>query len=206
MPPQNPNEVVRPDFTTQEHEDARQQLIDEGFTTEQAARSLAALWTLANNADRECWALEQQCRHEAEEREDEEEEQCRQLLKDKQEAVCLEERKENKNKYAPLVLSDPMIIPTQYALRKLKAGDYCELHYFTNKGLEDAKAAGLLAEPDALIMLPAADGLHSWVPAAVVKDPKAAPVVKDENLSWEEFNEAASHMITSMKVHDWPNN
>ncbi|KAG2036444.1 hypothetical protein BDR03DRAFT_833146, partial [Suillus americanus] len=55
---------------------------------------------------------------------------------------------------------------------KLKAGDYCELHYFTNRGLEDAKSSNLLAELDALVMLPSADRLHSWVPAATVKDPK----------------------------------
>ncbi|KAG1843035.1 hypothetical protein F4604DRAFT_1960735 [Suillus subluteus] len=193
MPVQNPNEAIRPDFTTQEHQDARQQLIDEGFTVDQAARSLAALWTLANNANKECWALERQCQHDAEQREEDEEEECRQLLKDEQEAAHLEERKKNKNKYAPL-----------YALRKLKAGDYCKLHYFTNRGLEEAKVSILLAEPDVLVMLPAADGLHSWVPAAAVKDLKAPPIVRDENLSWEDFNEAIPCMIASMKMHNWP--
>jgi hypothetical protein len=57
-----------------------------------------------------------------------------------------------------------------------------------------------------MVMLTAADSLHSWVPAVVIKDPKAAPVVKDENLSWEEFNEAAPRMITMMRMHDWPTN
>jgi len=37
-------------------------------------------------------------------------------------------------------------------------------------------------------MLPSANGIHSWIPAGAVKDPKAV-VTKDENLSWEEFNE-----------------
>ncbi|KAG1894567.1 uncharacterized protein F5891DRAFT_1166135 [Suillus fuscotomentosus] len=106
-------------------------------------------------------------------------------LKDEEEATRLEDRKKNKNK-------------------RLKAGDYCELHYFTNKGLNEAKVTTLIAEPDALVMLPAADGVHSWVPAAAVKDPKAAPVTKDENLTWEEFNEAAPRIISFMKVHDWP--
>jgi hypothetical protein len=86
----------------------------------------------------------------------------------------------------------------------MKSGDYCELHYFTNRGLEDAKLSTLVAELNAMVMLTAADGLHSWVPAAAVKDPKAAPVIKDENLSWEEFNEAAPCMITMMRTHDWP--
>jgi len=53
-------------------------------------------------------------------------------------------------------------------------------------------------------MLPSADGLHLWITAAAVKDPKAAPVVKDEHLSWEEFNEAAPCMLAMMKLHDWP--
>ncbi|KAG2114397.1 hypothetical protein DEU56DRAFT_748978, partial [Suillus clintonianus] len=87
----------------------------------------------------------------------------------------------------------------------LKAGDYCELHYFTNKGLNNAKVATTINEPNALVMLPATDGIHSWVPAAAVKDPKASAVVKDEHLSWEQFNEAAPHMILMMKVHNWPN-
>ncbi|KAG1717346.1 hypothetical protein EDB19DRAFT_1893084 [Suillus lakei] len=205
---EDPNFAVRPDFTLPEHEAARQQLIDDGLTNEQAARSLAALWTLANNADIERWNLRQQHLRETRLREEEEEEERQQRRKEEEEAARLEERKKNKNKYVPVVRgkvpSDPTILPSQYAIRKLKAGDYCELHYFTNRGLEDAKVSNLVAEPDAMVMLPSSDGLHSWVPAAAVKDPKAAPVVKDEHLTWEEFNEAAPRMITMMRTYDWP--
>ncbi|KAG1889270.1 hypothetical protein F4604DRAFT_1876970 [Suillus subluteus] len=183
----NPNNAVRPDFALEEHQEERQQLIDEGLTEEQAIRSLRALWNLKNDADRDHWEIRQR-RLEAERQQVEEEElQRQQDLKDEEEAARLDERKKNKTK-------------------KLKAGDYCELHYFTNKGLEDARASVAIAEPDALVMLPSADGIHSWIPAAAVKDPKAAPVVKDENLTWEEFNEAAPRMILFMKMHDWPDN
>ncbi|KAG1863692.1 hypothetical protein F4604DRAFT_1528199, partial [Suillus subluteus] len=124
-----------------------------------------------------------------------------------EEAAWLEERKKNKNKYAPIkrrkAPSDPTILPAQYANQRLKAGNYCELHYFTNRGLDNMRVSMSIAEPDALVMLPAVDRIHSWVPTAAVKDPKAAPVVKDENLTWEEFNEAMPHMILSMKMHDW---
>ncbi|KAG1786892.1 uncharacterized protein HD556DRAFT_1434563 [Suillus plorans] len=201
---EDPNEAIRPNFASEEYHDARQQLIEDGITAEQATRSLAALWTINNNADKEHWALKQRQERLARQREEDEEEERLQQLKDEQEAARLEERKKNKNKYAPLVRgkvpSDPTILPAQYATRKLKAGDYCELHYFTNNGLDEAKASSLIAEPDALVMLPSADGLHSWVPAAAVKDPKAAPVVKDEKLTWEEFNEAAPRMISMMKL------
>jgi hypothetical protein len=42
----DPNLARRPDFTLDEHQQARQLLIDEGLSEEQAARSLAALWTV----------------------------------------------------------------------------------------------------------------------------------------------------------------
>jgi hypothetical protein len=90
-------------------------------------------------------------------------------------------------------------------MRHLKAGEYCKLHYFTNKGLEYAKISELITEPDTLVMMPLVDSIHSWIPAAAVKDPKASPVTKDECLTWEEFNEVAPRMILSMRIYDWPN-
>lgn len=204
----NPNEAIRPDYALAEYQQERQQLINEGLSEQQAVRSLTALWNVNNNAEKQRWADRQDRLHEARQQAEEDELQRQQDRRDEEEAARLEERKKNKNKYAPIkrgkVPSDPTILPAQHATRKLKAGDYCELHYFTNKGLDDARVSTSIAEPEALVMLPAADGIHSWVPAAAVKDLKAAPVVKDENLTWEEFNEAAPRMILSMKMHDWP--
>ncbi|KAG0707219.1 hypothetical protein DFH29DRAFT_871789 [Suillus ampliporus] len=184
--------MVRPDYALEEFQEERQQLIVEGLTEAQAIRTLTALWQVNNNAEKARWATRLE----------------RQDLRDEEEATCLEDRKKNKNKYAPLkrtkVPTNPTILPAQYAIRRLKAGDYCELYYFTNKGLDNAMASALIAEPDALVMLPAMDGIHSWVPAAAVKDPKAPPVTKDEHLTWEEFNEAAPHIVMFMKMHDWP--
>jgi len=59
-----------------------------------------------------------------------------QCQKEEEEAAWLEEQKKNKNKYMPIVCrkvpSNPTILPAQYVLRKMKSGDYCKLHYFTN--------------------------------------------------------------------------
>jgi hypothetical protein len=207
QPGEDPNQAIIPDFTSLEHQDARNQLVDNGLTEDQAARSLAALWTIGNNAAKGRWA-ERLEREQAERRRAEEEEELRQqTLKEEKEAARLEDRKKNKNKYAPIchaeVPSDPVILPSQYATRMLKKGEFCELYYFTNKGLDDAFKSSLTAEPEALVMMPLDNGFHSWVPAAAVKDPKAV-ITQDENLSWEQFNEAAPRMITAMKLHDWP--
>jgi hypothetical protein len=205
---EDPNEAVLPDFTSDEYQPARQRLVQDGLDDGQAARTLASLWTLENNAAKERWALRQQRLENLRQQQEQEEEDRLQLAKDEEEAARLEERKKFKNKYAPVkrvkIPSDPSIIPAAYAIRKLKAGEFCELHYFTNRGLDDAKEAVAVAEPDALVLLPESNGSHTWIPAAAVKDPKAAAVTKDENLSWEQFLEAAPRMITMMKVQDWP--
>ena len=178
----DPNLLVLPDFSTAEHEEARIQLVNDGVTDEQAARTLASLWTISNNAAKVHWAnrLEQIA---AEQRRVEEEEgRCAQVLADEQEAARLEERKKNKTKYTPVqhaeVPSDPTILLAQYAVRKMRAGEFCELFYFTNAGIDDALKYSFIAEPDALVMLTSLDGVPSWVPAAAARDPKRA-ITKD---------------------------
>ncbi|KAG1884024.1 hypothetical protein F4604DRAFT_1677190 [Suillus subluteus] len=88
-------------------------------------------------------------------------------------------------------------------LWKMKSGDYCELFYFTNSGLEEASRTMFTADEDALLMLPMSDGTHKWIPTGATRDPKAQ-IVKDKNLTWEQFNEAALRMVTVMKENDWP--
>jgi hypothetical protein len=84
---ENPNEAIRSDFTTIEHQEAHQQLVDEGLSKEQAARSLTALWTLKNNADKVCWAEKQEHLENLQRGEEEENEQRQQALRDKEEAA-----------------------------------------------------------------------------------------------------------------------
>ncbi|KAG2148160.1 uncharacterized protein EDB93DRAFT_1085123 [Suillus bovinus] len=208
---EDPNLAVPPDFESEEYTLARAQLINETTNDQQAAKILENLWHIQNNADRRWWSAriceeaegaEEERRHIAEE-----EAQWQQTLLTKQEAAVLEEWKKNKSKYAPIrnaeVPSNLIILPCQYAIRKMKSGNYCELFYFTNSSLEEASRNTFTADEDALIMLPTADGMHKWIPAGAARDPKAQ-IVKDENLTWEQFNEAAPRMIVLMKENDWP--
>ncbi|KAG1719691.1 hypothetical protein EDB19DRAFT_1608725, partial [Suillus lakei] len=202
----DPNIAILPNFRTAEHEAARTQLIANGVVDNaQAAELLATLWTINNNAARERWAeqLEEDAR-DAEELQrlaTEEERDRLQAIADEQEAARKEEQKKNKSKFVPVgnskVPSVPVIIPSHYAVRKLKAGEYCELYYFTNKGLKDAKKNLLSTEAPRLTLMTNAEGQQNWVNADETRDPKAV-ITKDENLSWEHFNEAAPHMITAM--------
>jgi hypothetical protein len=47
----------------------------------------------------------------------------------------------------------------------MKTGEYCELFYFTNTGLEEASRSSFTADADALVMITSADGSHKWIPA-----------------------------------------
>ncbi|KAG2111122.1 hypothetical protein DEU56DRAFT_843866 [Suillus clintonianus] len=208
---ENPNLAIVPDFESNEHAEARAQLINDTVDEQQAADILASLWRIQNNSDKLRWdaRLQEEARTaEAERRQAAEAEaQRQQTLLAEQEAAVLEERKKNKSKYAPIrnidIPSNPIILPCQYAIRRMKSGEFCELFYFTNNGLEEASRAVFTADEDALIMLPTSDGMHKWIPAGAARDPKAQ-VVKDENLTWEQFNEAAPCMIALMKENDWP--
>ncbi|KAG2131723.1 uncharacterized protein EDB93DRAFT_1311330 [Suillus bovinus] len=178
------NFAILPDFESEEFEEAHAQLINDTIDDRLAAELLANLWRVQNDADKQ-----------AEHRQaDEAEAQKERTCLDEQEAAVMEEHKKNKSKYAPIrdinVLSDPIIIPCQYTVCKMKSSKYCELFYFTNSGLEEASHMAFTADKDALVMLPMADGLHKWIPAGAARDPKVQ-IVKDKNLTWEQFNEAA---------------
>jgi hypothetical protein len=208
---EDPNLAIRPDFTSELHQAAREQLLNDLVDEAQAAHILSTLWNISNNAAKIQWeerlAAEARMTEEVHQRAAEEELERRLAEEEEQSAILLEERKKNKAKYIPFrnvdVPSEPIIIPSYYATRKMKKGDFCELFYFTNKGLDDASKSNLTSDPEALVLLPSADGQHSWIPAGAARDPKT-PVYDDEDLSWEEFNEAAPRMINSMRDNGWP--
>ncbi|KAG1840966.1 hypothetical protein C8R48DRAFT_751261 [Suillus tomentosus] len=211
LPMADPNLAIAPDFRMPKYTEARAELVNEAINNLQAATILANLWRIQNDADKRLWTvrLKGEAREaEAQRREAAEEEaQRQQALRAEQEAAVKEEHKKNKAKYTPVkdveIPSDPIILPSQYATRKMKSGEYCELFYFTNISLEEASRSAFTADKDTLIMLPSSDGLHKWIPAGAAKDHKVQ-VIKDENLTWEQFNESAPRMVTFMKDNNWP--
>jgi neutral trehalase len=110
----DPNNAIRPDYVLDEFQEERQQLIDEGLTEAQAIRSLTVLWNVNNNAERAHWAARQEHLEEAHQQAEEDDTQRQQDLRDEEEAAHIEDRKKNKNKYAPLkrikIPTDPTVL------------------------------------------------------------------------------------------------
>ncbi|KIK97619.1 hypothetical protein PAXRUDRAFT_135989, partial [Paxillus rubicundulus Ve08.2h10] len=83
--------------------------------------------------------------------------------------------------------------------------NFCELWYFTNNSLADAKQSGTCAlDNNYLALFQTPDRMPFFIPAIIAKD--KTPVIQDENLTWEQFEQAALQMIDAMHNHEWRDN
>lgn len=203
----NPHDAVRPDFNLEVHAPEKQTLLDKGLTQEQALQTLGLLWTIQNDRERVEWDRQRgaiaQAEAEALQVAVEAENQRRREQQENDELARREDKKKHKGKYAEIpdlmVPSDATIFPSPFALKKLSKGEFVELHYFANRGLEEAEKVSLEDESFVLVR----DGeAQSWVPASSTRSGKDV-ISRDEDLSWEEFLEAAPRMINFMKVTEW---
>ncbi|KAG1720962.1 hypothetical protein EDB19DRAFT_1917613 [Suillus lakei] len=206
----NPNLNICPDYASQEHAESRLPLTNANIDEDQAVQILRNIWEAGNNAAKAQW--QEQVNMDREQREHrahiEEEEQARleQLQNEEEETTRKEERKKNKHKFIPIiedlvVSSDPTIVPASYAFKKLDKGEYVELWYFTNEGLEEAKMKKTI-DDDAMVMSKLPDGSTAWVSAASARSARA--VVDDQDLPFEEFCQACPRFIQAMEDAAWP--
>ncbi|KAI6031086.1 hypothetical protein PISMIDRAFT_88579 [Pisolithus microcarpus 441] len=209
MQTDDPNLATRPDFSSEDFIDARLQLTNDTVNDDQAARILGTLWDIQNAKDVQRWNArreeEAQLAKDIADQAAAELAQKQRRLQDEEDAALVEERRKNKAKYAPVpdveVPSGLVNIPAPYASRKLKKGEYCELYFFTNVGLAEADSFDASIDDEALTLLKAENGQHLWILASNARDKSA--VIKDENLSWEQFGEASVRLLSAMREHDW---
>ncbi|KAI5986880.1 hypothetical protein EDD15DRAFT_2553574, partial [Pisolithus albus] len=186
MQAEDPNLATRPDFSSEDFRDARLQLTNDTVDDDQAARILGTLWDIQNAKDIQRWNTRQE--EEAQRARDLADQAAATLaeqqrrLREEEEAALAEERKKNKAKYAP--------VP-----------DYCELYFFTNAGLAEADSFNASIDNEALTLLKSDNGQHVWIPASNTRD--RSTVIKDEDLTWEQFGEASVRLIAAMREHDW---
>ncbi|KAI6010203.1 hypothetical protein BKA83DRAFT_4068894 [Pisolithus microcarpus] len=174
----DPSLTVRPDFSSEDFSEAQLQLTSDTVDDNQAARTLRTLWDIQNAKD------EQMARALAEQ-EAEESAQRQRRLREEVEAALMEEHRKNKAKYAP--------VPDK--------GEYCELYFFTNVGLAEAESFNPSLDDKALTLLKADNGQHVWVPASNTRDKSA--IIRDEDLTWEQFGEASVRFLEAMREHNW---
>jgi hypothetical protein len=208
--PSNPYDAVPPDYLVNRYAASRQTFIDDfHISNQQAAQRLTDIWIEQNTIDREEWdaqveaeALlaeqrEEQICVQEEERQRREEEELEQAKQD--------ERKKNRNKFLPFadapMSATPPVIPSPLALRKLRKGEFCELYFFTNKGLADAQVTSYSADDEALTLVQDEQGMHSFIPIASAKAKQN--VVDDKDLTWLQIDKATHRIIQAMRECSW---
>ncbi|KAI6100541.1 hypothetical protein F5141DRAFT_1009263, partial [Pisolithus sp. B1] len=161
-------------------------LLNKAINDNQAVHILETLWDINNAKDRQRWdanrAEEAQMARMAAEQEAEDQAQAECCILDEEEAVHVEEQKKNKYKFVPV-------------------HDYCELYFFTNDSLAEVESLSPSIDDKALTLLKSDMGQHVWVPASSTRDKSL--VIKDEDLTWEQFGEAALCFINAMKENEW---
>ena len=96
---------------------------------------------------------------------------------------------------------DPPIIVSAPATQCMEKGNYVPLWYFTNAGLDDGTKAFNILEDEALSFIKRSDGSTSLVPALSSKESRN--IIKDSELSWDEFCIATPPMILVMSQAEW---
>ncbi|KAG2088740.1 uncharacterized protein F5147DRAFT_587506 [Suillus discolor] len=165
----DPNLNLCPDYNLEDFANTRAQLVNDNTTEEQAVQLLRNIWLANNNLDKRLW--QQQLENDREElvhqrrMEEDEQERLKQERINEEEDTCKEEPKKNKHKYIPIqnsgVPDDPAVTPCSYALCKLDKGEYLELWYFTNSGLDEVSTKKTV-DDDAMILSSLPDGSTAW--------------------------------------------
>ncbi|KAI9574137.1 hypothetical protein HD554DRAFT_2165639 [Boletus coccyginus] len=181
---QDPNNLVAPDFTDPEFAAQCDLLFQSGISEAQTIPVLRNIW---------------------------------QEEVDLLDAAHLEDQKKNKAKYNPVrdaaIPSSPIILPCGSAQAKMKKGSYCELWYFTNRGLKAAeKSATSQDDLDYVAIHRDSDDTRilfvtsaSDLPISKLCDKKddTYKLIANEDLAWEDFLEATPHIVISMRDNNW---
>ena len=199
-----------PNFAAPIYEAVRAPLINPDVTEAQAIVFLRSIWLAGNEAEKVKWQT--QCDEDEAARADQirihlEADALRaQAEVDEAESLRKEEMKKNKSKYIPIpdrdVPSIARVIASNFAIKKMEKGLYVELWYYTNAGLDDAFRNSNTVDDEAMIMIRLPDGSSSWAPASSSRT--TSNLTEDRNILWEDFCQAAPHMIVAMEEADWP--
>ena len=93
------------------------------------------------------------------------------------------------------------ITPHEFAIRKIKAGEYVELWYFTTEGCNEASRAALTADDETFSILKTDSGLALQ---QINANKASRNAIADEYLSWDQIMTARHNIISAATTHGWP--
>ncbi|KZP10954.1 hypothetical protein FIBSPDRAFT_656562, partial [Athelia psychrophila] len=192
----NPNNDQCPDYSLPEHARVLAVMVNPNTTPVQAAQLLQNLWNIRNTDEKVAWR--QQIDTDLANR-DTDEAAIAEEARLERDTQYKDERKRNKEKYTPIPLDraipqQPRTILSAYATRKLDKGQYLQLWYVTNDGIETARHSVISAEASSMVVVSNDDGTTAWQAAAQ----PARGVIADEDLPWEVLCNACPRFIKAI--------
>lgn len=195
MAPRDPTAEVEPDFQGEEWDIARDALVAQGNTEDEAIAVLQKSWRDQHQRRLVAW-----------------DEHLQQLLQDQgnqgqaapmpvdpaETPAPEDERPDWTGRPTPSFLD---IRPAHHVLKKLEKKEYVDLWHFTAQGCREAASLDLATPDDTFSLVSTGNGLMlQSVGAAAVQSSK---IVKDENLSFEQWSEGKTRLLSCMGEHGW---
>jgi hypothetical protein len=142
----DPSTAECPDYTLDVYRDTIAALVNDNTTDAQAATLLATVWRANNTVERQQWQQQQDADALDAEQRRLEVEEARRLREEETAKERDDQRKEElkkyKTKFAPIpargVPTQPPVIASLYATRRMQKGEFVQLWYYTNRGVENA--------------------------------------------------------------------
>ncbi|KAH7917392.1 hypothetical protein BV22DRAFT_1026403, partial [Leucogyrophana mollusca] len=163
------------------------------FTHEQAAEQLRDAWTLEHNARLADWAT-QEAQDAADAAEAEQQRQEHDAERRRQEELEAENERREEEKKKPKMkgfnasksVGDAILArPSQFAIQKLRAFEYCPLWYFTPEGCKDATEFAKSVDDDSYGFTKVEQILTL---KSVASSRASKNAVQDKDLTWRQFD------------------
>ena len=203
----NLHEVVQPDFASEDYATQRQILTDCGLTEDNAVALLSNLWVATNKRGEAEWDRRQAERAQEQLKVEQEAQAEHKTHQEEEKALLpmLEASRVYPNKFTLVNANSPGTIPARIAITRLMKGEYVEPWYYTDDSIRAAEAAATVPSKNIIksFRLVYDDELDTTV-LVPVSSAASFPIVEDINLSWEQFMEATSRMVSCMVQSDWP--
>ena len=168
----NPHKAAVPDYSIVRFEATQLPLINAfNVTHKEAAECLTDISRAQNQLDRQEWdrvlTEEAQAQWDALKQQRLNSEDLLHTEQEEQENAKREDQKKNCSKFVPFpdtpIPSTTLVIPSPLAACKLCKGKFCELYFFTNKGLAEAEALSHLIDDEALSIVQDKNSVKTWI-------------------------------------------
>ncbi|KAG1814143.1 hypothetical protein EV424DRAFT_1564166, partial [Suillus variegatus] len=202
----DPRFSVCPDFMSERYRVSRISMVTANVTEAQAADALRNIWVTTNEDLCLQWqqqlAEDDRLKAEKQRLDEEDQERQRAALQLDKAAARVDEKKKNRLKHIPIPMrprpfaNDEEALISEFAIRKLDKGQYIELYYWTNHGLDDAMVNYRTRDDDSLVPTTGEDGSTVWISSASSKP--ASGVIADRYLFPANFAQAIPRIVAAL--------